>query len=217
VYETVEEAIDEAQAGDTVILLQDHAEDEIYVSRNVTLDLNGYKLTTTDLIAPFESSEVIDSSDGKGLLIVGRDDIAIDESNSYMSVWSEGEGYRFTKVTMKQNLKPQGENSALFRFYIDGNDPACAMQQAWVNGGADNGNKVIVKLEWTDLNGNYASREYVYGDDKLAEYAANWTGNEFRLTVNGLSNVSELKVTAMVTGDCDVTICGETKAINTNN
>ena len=88
------------------------------------------------------------------------------------------------------------------------------------NGGADNGIYIQVKLSWTDVNGNKAQRTFIYDDEKVAQYAENWTDNEFRLTVTGMENVSELSLTAAVAYEAstnaeknDVTVTGDTKTL----
>ena len=220
VYSTASKAVSAAKAGETVIMLTDFTDEDLVMKRDVTLDLNGYELHAADVINPYATSNIIDSTDGQALLVVEKEALAIHSANSYMPVWVEEEnvsGYRFTKVSLRQSAKLQNNGSALFRFYIEGDDANCALQQALENGGADNYVAVRVQLKWTDINGNTATRTYEYADEKLALYAENWTGNEFRLTVTGMEHVTELNLTATIVSEATevakVTVNGDTKTI----
>ena len=77
------------------------------------------------------------------------------------------------------------------------------LQQALADGGADNGVYVCVKMSWIDNNGNAGGRTFIFSEELVKDYAADWTGNEFRLTVTGMDNVSELSLTAQVMYDVD--------------
>ena len=56
------------------------------------------------------------------------------------------------------------------------------------------------------------SRTFVYSEELVQEYAANWTGNEFRLTVTGMENVSQLTMEATVIGD-GIALVGDAQTI----
>ena len=220
IYASVADAIAEAQTGETVVMLCDFSEDEILVKRDITLDLNGHDLYANDVTSPYNTAHIVDSTDGQGVLVVEKEYLTIHNGNAYLPVWvEEGEisGYRFTKVELNQSLKVLVNGDAYFRFYIKGNDADCALQQAVADGGTDNFVAVQVKLSWTDINGNSGNNTYEYADEKLIEYAEDWTGNEFRLTVTGMEKVKELHVTATVvseaTGSDGVIIAGDTKTI----
>ena len=110
-------------------------------------------------------------------------------------------GYRFVNVKLKSQASLTEEGNGYFRFYIAGNDANCALQQAMADGGADNHISVRVTLSWVDQQGKQGSKEYVYSDALLAEYAEDWLGNEFRLTVTGMERVTELTLTAKMVSE----------------
>jgi hypothetical protein len=218
-FTTIAKALSAAKAGETVVLLVDHTEAVVNVTNGKTLDLNGHTLTSESFVAAIKGARVMDSTDGKGLLIVDRDGIAVSAENTQLPVWDET-GYRFVNVSLRQSAKIDANGNGYFRFYIEGNDANCALQQALSNGGTDNGVYVKVQLSWTTLSGTTAEKTYIYSDEHLAAYAENWTGNEFRLTVTGMEKVTELNMTAVVTykmvetEEDTVVISGDTKTIH---
>ncbi|MBR4863846.1 MAG: hypothetical protein IKU07_04655 [Oscillospiraceae bacterium] len=221
IYSNVEDAMKEAVSGQTVKLLGDINDEEISVKKDVVLDLNGYDLSATSVAAVFGSAAIIDSTDGKALLKIEKDALAVQSNNEYLPVWVEEDGvsgYRFTKVSLRQSVKVLVNGDAYFRFYIEGDDANCELQKALADGGADNDIYLKVQLNWVDINGNSASRLFTYNEEQLIKYAQNWTGNEFRLTVTGMENVSELHLTGMVVSvpveSANVTIYGDTKTVS---
>ena len=200
-YSTIEAALAEAQKGETVILLADHEEKDILIVSGKTLDLNGHKLTAENVSAPFANANIIDSTDGKGIVMIEKDSLAIMQGNASLPVWVAEGGYRFVNVKLKSQASLTEEGNGYFRFYIAGNDANCALQQAMADGGADNHISVRVTLSWVDQQGKQGSKEYVYSDALLAEYAEDWLGNEFRLTLTGMERVTELTLTAKMVSE----------------
>lgn len=223
-YSSVNDAIDEAASGETVKLLTNFAEENVMVQEKITLDLNGNDLSANTVVVLSEEASIIDSTDGEALLKIAKDNLVVNSTNEYLPVWVEEEdvsGYRFTKVSLRQTVKTLVNGDAYFRFYIEGTDANCALQQELADGGADNDIYLQVQLNWVDVNGNTGSKLFTYNEEQLIKYAANWTGNEFRLYVTGMENVSKLELTGMVvsvpTDRARVTVSGETKTVARNN
>ena len=204
VYSNVATALKEAKAGQTVILLADCESAEVLMTAGKTLDLNGCTMTAKLVAAPFGTAHVIDSTDGKGKLIIARDSLAVLEENAYLPVWV-GDGYRFVKVSMRQHLALKENGDAYLRFFIEGDDATCALQQALADGGADNGVSICVKLNWIDNSGNEGTKSFVFSEAMVKDYAADWTGSEFRLTVSGMENVTQLSLTPQVMAEANAT------------
>lgn len=76
---TLTEAIDKAEAGETIKLQSNILLSSVSVPENVTLDLNGYKLTTS-AFTTFEGGKIIDSV-GTGLLNVLADGVTFEGNN----------------------------------------------------------------------------------------------------------------------------------------
>ncbi|MBR2309084.1 MAG: right-handed parallel beta-helix repeat-containing protein, partial [Oscillospiraceae bacterium] len=124
VYDDLQEALSAAAKGDTVILLTDATAVGLYVGSGKTLDLNGKTLTVKDYIsAPFKGTHIVDSSNGKGLLVLAENaDYAFNEHNRQLPLWTN-EGVRFVSVSFQQALDFQDKNGAanenvgFYRFY----------------------------------------------------------------------------------------------------
>ena len=93
--EELQAGLFEAKAGETVALVNDIELTSIMVPANVTLDLNGAKLTT-GYFACF--GNVVDNSkSNEGLLVVPEGCILMQKNNAQLPV-KDGEGYRFIEV-----------------------------------------------------------------------------------------------------------------------
>jgi len=108
-YETVETAMAEAKAGETVQLLVNANATAFFIWADITLDLNGYELTANG-VAAMPTADVIDSSAGNtGLLIVpSAVAFAYQYDNAQLVIKTDA-GYRFADVQMKQMLTLNGE------------------------------------------------------------------------------------------------------------
>lgn len=78
-FTTLTAALDAAEAGETIYLQSDVLLSSVSVPENVTLDLNGYKLTTS-AFTTFEGGKIIDSV-GTGLLNVLADNVTFEGNN----------------------------------------------------------------------------------------------------------------------------------------
>ena len=220
IYADLTTALNEAKEGETVQLLQNINEGNLFLFGSKTLDLNGYVLTAAGYTIIGNDSHIVDSTEGAGMLVAEQSKFTHNANNASLPVWVEEgnvSGYCFLSVELKQSLKKTDENTAYFRFYIDNSDEDCLLQQIMATGGTDNGLYVQVALTWTDLNGVQSTRTYSYSAAMLTKYAQNWTGSEFRLTVTGMENVTELQLTAKLTymeNDKEVSaVCGDTKTL----
>ena len=201
-YRTVQEALDAAEDGQTVILLGDCAEDNVVVLPGVTLDLKGFTLTAGKAVA-FTSAHIIDSV-GTGRLAAGTDDVVLDAGNAMIPVY-DGTGYIFTKAGFAIR-KAGGYTGEGFKL----NAIACPVNMDVVellkDGGTDNDLQVMIILSWETAEGT-GSQEFVFTDDVVAAvYSSNKGsfssyGKMFTMTITGIENVENLKADiALVSG-----------------
>ena len=217
-YTKIKDAMDEAEKGETVKLLDNVTEEEIMLRRERSLDLNGYELIATEVAVPYATSHIIDSTDGQGKLYITRDSLAVNENNAQLPLWDE-DGFRFVNLAFNQRASlKSGENGnyAYFRFYITGDDADCVLAQQMADGGADNGVTIQVKLSWKNATGEETFRYFYYDDEEIVKYATNWTGKMFYLNVTGVDTVTDLRLTAVAVSnaneEANVVINGESVA-----
>ena len=94
-FDTLDEAIQSALSGDTVVLLKDVETYYLAVPVAVGFDLNGFELTA-EYVASF--GNVVDSSQNNtGYLKVSREKILLQKNNSQLPVRDQ-DGYRFVEI-----------------------------------------------------------------------------------------------------------------------
>ena len=203
-YGTLAEALAAAEAGQTLQLQMDWAEDRVMVFPGVTLDLNGYDLTVEYLVA-FDSAHVIDDG-GTGSLITGQRDVVLDENNSMIPVYN-GEAYIFTRAGFAIEQDLTYTEGVLLKLL------ACPVRMDAVellkDGSTDNGIRIVLLLSWDTADGT-SSQEFVFSDDFVTEvFSSNkgtWSryGKQFTLTLTGTEGIQNLKADMMIVSDTDV-------------
>lgn len=211
-YETVAKAVSEAAENETIQLLanSDESNATILFYENITLDLNGKTLKAKYVLAPFASSSIIDSTEGEGLLVVERSRLSMMD-NSYVPVWVEGEGFRFTSISVTGIAYDLGEGNAQFKFRVNRKEADHLLAQHLVDGGEDNGVTIKVLITWTNPDGTPGSMPFVFSEALVKQYASSWTTKEFILNISGVENLSELAFTAIVCYGDSVDVEGLTK------
>lgn len=140
-YATFEDALANADEGDTVVLEADCEADDIIIPAGVTLDLNGYTLTA-DKVTGEAGSNLIDSVGGGKLIC---DEVTLAEENEQLPVYVE-DGYIFFDLA-------------------DEEDWADLVELLEENGSEALDLEVFVKWSW-----KWMGKEYVYSykcDDKM--------------------------------------------------
>ena len=197
--------------GDVITLKQDAQLTDGYITKKITLDLNGYTLTVNSPVT-FDA-DIIDSSKGKGLLVC--DNLMI-PNNSQMPVWdASAAGYRLATVTI-EDRPVNNPTDAPIEFKTRPDFGADSIH-ALVAGGSDASKlNVGIRLEWEGSDGTphvkdcYLSPELLkqmYGD-AAHPYGAT-------LTLTGTDNFKNIKATPFVSSLLGVEILGDAHAPKT--
>ncbi len=219
IYETVNDAVDAAIAGQTVKLLADDVTTGLVIRADITVDLAGYNLTA-DYVVAFRGAAVIDSNSAVtgaelGSLIAPKDLVRLDGDNgNYFPVW-DGTAYKFgdTLVTSGDNngIDATGAIGYSFRYDFTGqrNDLEKLLTQ-------DETALIKVKLTWTTSDGKISDQSFTLPNE-MAEYML-VPGNTARLTVTGLNGIENINICVILesTG-AKVSIEGGSFAVSTAN
>jgi len=189
-YETLKEAV--AADSGIVTLITDCVVDTVVLKPGVTLDLDGCTLEAR-LVVGMKDANILDSY---GLLKVNKDNLALDTAGQVVPVWNGTDGYVFTKVLFQQMAKTAGEGAAQYIFLpAFSNAEAAALM---VDGGADNGLKIKVSLNW----GNGQSQQFYTYSDELVQKVFDGTGSlAFDLSVTGIAGIEDMTAQAVVVTD----------------
>ena len=198
-YSSLKEALEAAEAGQTVKLMLDCTENTVMVTPGITLDLNGFELSVSYAVG-FDTANIIDSV-GTGRLVTAVKNLVLDEENAMFPVY-DGEGYIFTKAGFAIELDKTytGEGVRI-------NGLACPVQMAAVellkDGGSDNNIQIVIQLSWDTADG-IGSQEFVFTDQVVANvYSSNngsWNSYSrmFSMVVTGFDGIENLKANISV-------------------
>ena len=198
-YTTLEVALAEVTAGDTVKLLDDVKVEDLNAPTAGYIDLNGHVLEAYTLSVG-TSTHIVDSSVGnKGYLVVGSADQTINSSNCDMPVYvsytdEDGtvkDGYRFFDSVKLQQLTPEFTEdektgskfvSVTFRHIIG---DAATSKELFGDGALDNGIKLGVIVKVTKADGETSEELYWICSDELIA-SAYTNGNAIKVTITGI-------------------------------
>lgn len=210
-YTTISAAVDAVQANDTIVLQSNIATPSINIPTDVTLDLNGKKLSTNGFTTA-DGCKIIDSTGGNGILNILADnanfvgDNALDE-NILPIYDAENTGYRFYAYTYNAGpvkADPAVEGAVRFWYQIKFADDAAYDLIATGNSGVTMG----VNLAYNDtvtpcVFANNAEAEI---SNNAAAWAAAYatfakTANDpwLWVRVQGVDAVSNLSVAPVIT------------------
>ena len=168
VYSDVTDALDDAAHGETVQMQKDYTEGFARVPANVTLDLNGHKLTATDFLA---YGEVKDATDGNGGLVISSDAfVQIQKTNAQLPVYDTNTGcYKFYNYRMvNMGVKAVNTNQAKAGTRLEFNNVEAYDVLAKTT---DDSIKIILNIYWSGLpEGKFV--EFELKDKTLKDYAA---------------------------------------------
>ncbi len=198
-YTTLEAALAEVTAGDTVKLLDNVTVDDLNAPIAGYIDLNGHVLEAYTLSVG-TSTHIVDSSAGnEGYLVVGSADQTINSSNCDMPVYvsytdEDGtvkDGYRFFDSVKLQQLTPEFTEdvktgskfvSVTFRHIIG---DAATSKELFGDGALDNGIKLGVIVKVTKADGETSEELYwICSDELIASAYSN--GNAIKVTITGI-------------------------------
>ena len=207
-YESVQAALEAAAKGDTVKLLKDAIEEDVYVSAMKTLDLNGHKLTAETVSASFSTSHIIDSSNGKGLLVVDMENISLNSNNSnntQLPLWTD-EGARFVDVNFVRGLSYQDKtgaansNVAFFRFAFSDLAANTILDEYLINGTEGTCVSIRIKATWSNASGTVTQYFTLSSDlvEQYANWATGWDRAMFAMYLTGVEGLQDLTFTAEI-------------------
>ena len=198
-YSVLADALEEAEAGNTVKLVSDVTVEDLLAQTAGYIDLNGYTLEA-ETLSVGNSTHIVDSSEGnKGYLVVAREGQTINSANCDMPVYvsytaEDGtvkDGYRFFETILLQQLTPKftvdektGSRfvSVTFRHVIG---DAATIKELFGNGAADNRIKLGVTVKVTKADGETSEELYwICSDDLIASAYTN--GNAIIVTITGI-------------------------------
>jgi hypothetical protein len=194
-YADLQAALNAAKKGETVKLLKDTEAEDIYIGAGKTLDLNGKKLTVTSSVsASFSTTHIIDSSNSQGLLIVDGADVALNEKNEQLPVWTAA-GVKFVEIEYRHTLEtiPNDANALMYRFYFDKADNSALFDLI-----AENMDSLTIriKVDYTTASGMHAYQYFELTETLVQQYLDK--DGSIDLTVRGTAGLQNLIFTAEI-------------------
>ena len=221
-YADLQTAVSAAAKGETVKLLRDTTTQNLYIGVGKSLDLNGYKLTVSGYIsASYTTTHITDNTNGEGLLIVADADVALNEKNKQLPLWT-AEGVRFVTVTFGQALDfkdatgAANENVGYYRFAFEEKAAQTVLDDVLANGSDGTGVIIRIKVNYTLFNGVKAAQYFEFTSEMVKQYVNDkngWDGNMFTLYLTGVAGHKDLSFTAeilSVASDGAVVVIGST-------
>ena len=199
-YATLAEALVAAGAGDTVVLLK-NVDDagNIILTKGITLDLNGKKLTADYLVA-FDGNHVVDSTRGTGLLIVAKDCIKLSaDNNQNMAVWT-GEGYKLASVNANYEIVSSTGTGFTVKFRPGLGSTTQAYLKT-VDGVNASGMQIIVRFSWVGADGMVRYQDAICNAEQIVTMytnAASSNKGAIGITLNNIGSYENLTATLIV-------------------
>ena len=193
IFESVQAALNAAANGETVKLVADATEAVVFISAGKTLDLNGYTLTADLVAASFEGAAIIDSTNGKGLLKVEKDNLSLNEKNPQLPLWY-AEGIRFVEASFAHKLTYQVDkdgkegNMAYYRFAFEQKELETILDDYLATGISTNNISIRVKASWKSTAGTVC-QYFTFSDELVQAYMNGWDGLAFRLYLTGVAGL----------------------------
>ena len=205
VYESLTDALKKADQDSAVTLLGNVTEDEIAVTNNVTLDLNGFTLTANAFTSV--GGNIVDTSGGDGLLVC--DSVSLADENAHLPV-AFSEGLRFSSITPDHTLERLDNDTVRIRFTFRERSYDTRLDD-WIKAG-NKDIQVQLYLTWTDSAGKTKSMTYVCDHSLLVKYAEKWNSRRYVATITSVSDVKDLTCTVQVssTAASGVTVAATT-------
>ena len=199
-YETLAEALDKAQSGEKVELLQSTSEKYVVVKDGITLDLNGYALTAGNVVG-FGASHIIDSSDLQGRLVTGKDDVVLNKQNAMLPVY-DGDAYVFAGNTLSALKVTSRTDTSVKLSALPA--PVMAIVERLKDGAADNNLEICIRLTWSDGNDGTNTMDLTFNEETIKSvYSSNKGsqlayGSQFYMVITGLEGVSNMKANVVI-------------------
>jgi len=201
-YTTIESELAEGNA--TLQTDVDGTGNDLVLKSGKTLDLAGYTLTVDSLTA-LKGANIVDTVGG-GLLVVDKEDLLLQKTNSYLPVKVDG-GYAFVSVLNQH----EETNDEVANTLVYSSRPSLGADYL-ADGAADNGLSVIFRLTWTNASNGTTTTMDVPCSEETIKQVYTQSGNAFELIVTGVDAVENLKVATVVCSDTGVAVVGEALA-----
>ena len=190
IYDSIENALQNAVAGDTIVLIDDAVVSEpvFVLNAGVTLDLKGHQLTVNHYLLAI--GEIIDSDNGAGKLVIAKENILNPLSSpTYLPLYDE-DGYRFFAYEFRHVQKPV-DNPDQVQYSIGlgfTNKNAYQLLASEDNADMDFG----VKMTITKPDGSNQYIKWVFSDALMEEFAQKnaTTRTAITLTISGMTRLS---------------------------
>lgn len=171
-------------AGAQITMIKDATVGDLALNNNATLDLNGYTLEATSVMAAAGSNVVDNSADKAGRLKASY--LALDPDNAQMPVMTNT-GYAFATMKMDQYVVSEidGGYKLVFRPSF-GKEFNTLVNSEYVD--------VFVVINWTENEGD--PLELTYAEDLISEVYTNTKA--FSLKVTGVEDITGLTATICV-------------------
>ena len=199
VYGDVLDAVYDANAGETVVMMKDFTVRDISVYEDITLDLNGYSLTSTYVNV---YGDIVDSSeDNSGRLIVEERRVMFKNNNKQIPMKTDS-GYAFVEIE-KFNIGMQTSNKLVFQPFFE-----TFGRELLANGGSALGVSIQVQLTWT-VGSETRTQIVTYNDQLVQAFiqsyipGSNRYGSLFSLTIANPELFENLTYTAQI-ASCSV-------------
>ena len=227
-YETLTEALDAAQNGETVVVLTNIDENGyVIVDKGVTLDLNGYTVKASGVVA-FNSSHIVDNSaDNSGVLAVAKSRVVLDRDNAELPIWNEAKGgYQFLKVTtFTEREKVENEVNMKYSFNFSTELNAAHLIDLMKKSSTESGIALKVRVSWYDTNQNSTiSQDFLYNEALVATVLGYYNAAEgtfgagWKIVLSNYTNVKYQNITwtAVVESDTGVEMIASNFRVNGN-
>ncbi len=224
-YASLEEALDNANEGETIKLTANVSAQTLLVNPGVALDLSGYNLTVNRFVG-FEDSDIFDSNTAsKGGLYVAKNRLVLSKNNSQLPVYDAENGcYVFLKINLSRANKFVYSDGSYTAEPVFGDSATIAkgIAKTLFSQGADkSGANVRVRVSWVDKNGTYtATQDYTYTDAMVSTVVNSFTGSKYT-TIFGasfseavLTQGDSIEISTIVDSGTGVELSSNTITIN---
>lgn len=200
-YSDVSDGLDEAKSGETVVLLKDATDKNVWVNEGSILDLNGFTLTA-NYVSSF--GHVVDNSeDNTGVLVVAATKLMLQTNNKQLTIKTD-KGYQFVEIIGFNSKMISAEKYAFQPLFEED------AHELLKNGVAVTGVSIQVVVTWSSGTEDTDSRTFQYGDTFVTGYVNSYnrsTGKYskmFTLTLVDAEAYENLTCTAKVVSDTKV-------------
>ena len=198
-YSDIQDAIYEANAGDTIILLDNITVRELSVFEDITVDLNGFSLTS--IYVNIYGNMVDNSESNSGRLVVEERRVMFKNSNKQIPMKTDS-GYAFVEIE-KFNIGMSTYNKLVFQPFFEAYG-----RELLSNGGSALGVSIQVQIQWT-VGSETRTQIVTYNDQLVQSFiqsyipSSNRYSTLFSLTIASPELFENLTYTAQISS-CSV-------------